>query len=366
MLKAVEITVCHRADDTRIFHKYVASLAEKQDVEVLYIAPRPETTLNAEVSYLFIDPSNFFLWRILRLLFQLPKILQFQPDFVHLHDPELLLASPIFKLFGLHVIYDMHENFPEELSDKRISAFSRASQRLVWRLLEELVLSKTHIVFAESSYRKYFNNFVASAVVQNFPTEDHYKNAYPPSRRPSEVPKFVYLGTIAEDRGALKIMRCLDTALRGRNYEIHFIGDIPDSKFEETFRRSMTESCVYHGFKSAEEKLKICQSCDVGLAILDPKKNYIESYPTKIFEYVIAGIPVIASNFELYRSVVEQYKIGLCVDPLNEEEIAEAFRTVLLPHIYEMLSVGISSFPACEFTWESQFSAFMRLVQRPG
>ena len=364
MLKALEITVCHRADDTRVFHKYVKSLAMQNDIDVLYIAPRPKTKLKTEVLCSFIEPSGFYLLRLFRLLMKIPDILKFRPDFVHLHDPELLLVCPILKLFGLNLVYDMHENFPKELGDKEISSLSRGCQRLVWNILDKFVLSRMHVVFAESSYRKYFSNYIESTVVQNFPTEDHYKNSYPSTKVPNYLPKFVYLGTITEDRGALKIIRCLDAALSGKQYELHFIGDIPDKRFEKLFLKSMTSSTQYHGFKSAEEKLKICHSCDVGLAILDPKENYLESYPTKIFEYVVAGIPVIASDFELYRSVIEPYKIGLCVDPLDEREIATAFQTILQPQVYEGFAAGVSSFPTAKFTWESQFSAFMGLMGR--
>lgn len=48
-----------------------------------------------------------------------------------------------------------------------------------------------------------------------------------------------------------------------------------------------------------------------------------------MFEYMAAGIPVIASDFPLWRSIIDKYKCGICVDPQNAEKISETINFLL-------------------------------------
>ena len=66
-----------------------------------------------------------------------------------------------------------------------------------------------------------------------------------------------------------------------------------------------------------------------GLVVFHPTINYIDALPVKMFEYMSAGIPVIASNFPLWKEIVEGAECGICVDSLNPEEIAKAIQFIV-------------------------------------
>ena len=65
------------------------------------------------------------------------------------------------------------------------------------------------------------------------------------------------------------------------------------------------------------------------MVTLHPIINYIDSLPVKMFEYMAVGLPVIAFNFPLWKSIVEENNCGLCVNPMNPEEIAKAINELL-------------------------------------
>lgn len=92
---------------------------------------------------------------------------------------------------------------------------------------------------------------------------------------------------------------------------------------------NLNENIVFVGYTPFNEVCKIISQSDVGVCTLHPDANYVESLPIKIFEYMAAGIPVIASNFPLWKEIVEDNKCGLCVNPLSPEEIAQAIEYVI-------------------------------------
>lgn len=57
--------------------------------------------------------------------------------------------------------------------------------------------------------------------------------------------------------------------------------------------------------------------------------NYLDSLPIKMFEYMSAGIPVVASNFPLWKEIIEKNRCGVCVDPLSPKDIAKAINFIV-------------------------------------
>jgi glycosyltransferase involved in cell wall biosynthesis len=89
-----------------------------------------------------------------------------------------------------------------------------------------------------------------------------------------------------------------------------------------------------------------------GIVTFLPAPNHIDAQPNKVFEYMSAGVPVIASHFPLWREIVEGNQCGLCVDPHEPEQIAEAI-DYLLGHPDEARRMGENGMRAVQdrYNW---------------
>ena len=91
----------------------------------------------------------------------------------------------------------------------------------------------------------------------------------------------------------------------------------------------------------------------------------MESYPTKIFEYMALGLPVISSNFDLYRKVVEESGSGLCVAPDDAEALANALRRLMLdPELVRTLGENAMRTVHERYDWRSQGEELVRFYRR--
>jgi len=102
-----------------------------------------------------------------------------------------------------------------------------------------------------------------------------------------------------------------------------------------------------------------------GLVTLHPIVNYIDALPVKMFEYMVAGIPVIASNFSLWREIIEGNKCGLCVDPLNPSEIAKAI-DYIMTHPAEAQQMGKNGLRAVQeqYNWDIEEKKLLALYEQ--
>jgi glycosyltransferase involved in cell wall biosynthesis len=73
---------------------------------------------------------------------------------------------------------------------------------------------------------------------------------------------------------------------------------------------------------------------DLGIVLFEPTSlNYTYALPNKFFEYIMAGIPVLASNIETFEEYINQYKVGMTVDPSNVMAIAQTIKIMLSDEI---------------------------------
>jgi glycosyltransferase involved in cell wall biosynthesis len=287
-------------------------------------------------------------------------------DLYHFHDPELIPVGFLLRLLGKRVIYDVHEDLPRQILSKYwIPPILRAVVAKTAALAEWVAgKAMSGIVAATPAIAGRFPPH-KTVVVQNFPLLSEFALGEAPPYR--ERPMWVaYVGGITAIRGAVEMVRAMEHLPEDLAARLVLAGTFSPPELEAEVRKLPGWSYVdLLGWQGRDGISRLLRRARVGLVVLHPVTNYLDSYPVKLFEYMAAGIPVVASNFPLWREIVEGEQCGLTVDPLDPKAIAEAVRW-LLEHPEEAEEMGKRGRRAVleKYNWEWEAEKLLDLYRR--
>ena len=363
------ITVVHPPFEVRIFHKEAKSLVKAGYRVTLIVQHDKEETVDGVKIINLKTPANRMARMTKTVWSAFRKALKTDAALYHIHDPELLPIGFILRCLGKKVIYDMHENLPKQIRSK--AWINPRLHYLVSKLVcfaDRIFLHDIPIIFAERSYHKDYLWVRDHENVLNLPILSHLACVKSNSIKED---KFVigYMGGVSEARGSVVTLETLKI-LSEQRYPFSFecIGAMTENHKKELLKRCEEynlDNVTFHGYLPANRGWSVIKRCSVGLALLHPIPNYYESYPTKIFEYMAMGIPVVASNFPLYRSIIEDNKCGLCIDPLDPHAIANVL-IWLKEHPSEAATMGARGLDTVNktYNWEIESVKLLKFYKK--
>ncbi len=363
--KVVHLTSVHQPFDTRIFLKQCRTLA-REGFEVVLIAPH---TREEVVEGVQIRPVEQPRGRFARMLFTTFRIafsaLHENGDLYHIHDPELLPVGRWLQWRGYHVVFDMHENLPKSLLTKRwIWRPLRRPASFLCRVFERYLLGSLPVVFAETSYQADYQWVKQSRIALNMPVIEDI----PLTRQQHVTPTVGYIGVVCPSRGSRLTVEALGR-LKQSGCEVNFecVGPISvehQRELTECAGKLGSPGIRFYGEMPPQNGWSIIAQCHIGLAILQAVPNFIHSYPTKMFEYMAMGLPVIVTDVPLYRQVIESADCGICVDPENPAAVTEAIRW-LVAHPDESARMGQRGRQAVlqHYSWEAEADKLLNLYE---
>lgn len=323
------ITSVHTRDDIRIFVKECTSLAQKGFKVSLIVADggKSETVNKVEIIGVQIY-RNRFLRILLAPLRILRACIRIKSAIFHMHDPELIPVGIMLKLLGKKVIFDAHEDFSKQiLSKPYINKNLRKIVSFAGFLLEKIAMPHfDYIVSATNSISVKFAKYnKRSIALNNYPLVDDFQSDMEYNRKPLEI---AYVGGISEIRGIRQIVQAMEFT---RNTVIlNLVGDFENECLHDEVKKyAGWKSVKEHGYLERKEVGSILNKSRAGIVTFLPVPNHVNSQPNKIFEYMSASIPVIASNFPLWKELVEDNKCGICVDPYNPQALATAIDWII-------------------------------------
>ncbi len=328
--KITHLTSAHPRYDTRIFIKMCSSLAKNSEYDVSLVVADgfgDETKNSVNI----IDVGAKSGGRISRMTSTVKKVYQkakeLKSNIYHLHDPELIPIGLKLKKFGAKVIFDAHEDLPKQLLGKPyLNAISKRFLSKSAELYEKYSLKKFDFIITATPYirDKFLKINKNSCDINNFPIIEELSNTTPWNQKNDEV---CYIGGIAKIRGIKEIVKAMELTDIAR---VNLGGKFSEKDVELEVKSYKGWDKVNElGFLNRDEVVTILSLSKAGLVTLHPIINYIDALPVKMFEYMAAGIPVISSDIKLWKDIVDDAKCGICVNPLNPKEIADAIEYII-------------------------------------
>ena len=322
--RVVHLTSAHPRNDTRIFLKQCRGLAAAGHQVYLVVADGAGDEIRDGVQVMDVgawtgrrDRMFGATRRVLRCAIELDA------DIYHFHDPELLPIGLALKRRRKRVVYDAHEDLPLDiLSKPYLSSSVRRPIAAIADLFERLVCRQLDaVVAATPGIRDKFRRRGIEAIdVNNYPLLGELEQASVWSGKTREV---CYVGGIAAIRGIKELVAAMALSRTGVRLNLAGTFDEPTLR-ADVEKEAGWEKVNELGFLSRSQVSAILARSIGGVVTFHPIANHIEAQPNKMFEYMSAGVPVIGSNFPLWREIIEGNRCGICIDPLDPSSIAAA------------------------------------------
>jgi glycosyltransferase involved in cell wall biosynthesis len=349
------------ATEHRMLAKEGASLVHA-GYRVNIVAPHPHDEVLFGIAIKAVPKCTSRFARMVRTTWCVYReALRQRADVYHFHNTELIPVGWLLKFHGKRVLYDVREDTPASVSDRYwIPRWARPA--VAWaidiaeNMLDGIVAATPHIGqrFPRSK----------TVVVQNFPLLDE---AFPASHPYLERPPLVlHIGTTAAYRGVLELIEAMSLLPETLPARLALGGEFEPPALELEARQKLGwKRTDYAGWQNRHGLLDLLSRARIGVVPFLPTPNLMNAQPIKLFEYMLAGLPVVASNLPRLREIVTEAQCGLLVEPGQPQALAEALQW-LLEHPAEAQAMGQRGRQSIlqTYNWTSQAQLLLDLYRR--
>jgi len=364
-MKICHLTSVHSRYDARIFQKQCLSLAKSGYSVYLIVADGNGDEIKDGIHIYDVGKPSARLKRMTKTTQAIyNKAIELNADIYHLHDPELLPCGLKLKKRKKKVIFDSHEDVPRQITSSKayIPFFVRKIISILYSRYEKRVLKKLDAVISVSPdiverLQKANHNVV---MITNYPIiNEIIENTETPENA------ICFAGLISPLWRHIDILEALS-----------FLDDVAynlagpaDAKYLKKLQKNSSWKHVnFVGRLPRNEVFDFIRASAVGMALCD----YVEEVGynvgtlgnTKLFEYMQAGVPIICTDFILWKQIIDEEKCGICVNPNNVKNIVDAIEYILSnsEKAKEMGKAGQNAVKE-KYNWSTQEKILLDLYQ---
>lgn len=357
--RVCHLSSVHKGLDIRIFHKECVSLAKAGYDTHLVIGAKPADVEEAARYGVTVHPIDYIpkANRLARMSFHARRCYlvakNLDADLYHFHDPELIPYGVLLARSGKKVIFDAHEDLPAAIDSKDwiplparriVAAACRALENVGARYLSAIITATPFIAHHFEGAAKQI------IVINNYPVWGEL--VIPAHDALPRRDNVCYVGNLEVIRGIREIVRAAGMI----QPKLLLAGRFPtDDLRNEVTRYPGWDNVKEYGFVNRQGIAEIMSQSFSGLVIFHRVPNFVNAQPIKMFEYMSAGVPVIASEFPRWRKVIEGGQCGICVNPNNPEKISAAIE-YLRAHPEEVARMGMNGRKAVKdkYRWDGE------------
>lgn len=258
------------------------------------------------------------------------------PDVLHAHDTDALqVVGPVGRRLRVPVIFDSHELWLGRSARGHGSLYHRLAQAYYGWIERRFVPAAAAVIVANPPVAEVLERRYGLAhvhAVPNYPAERG-----PVVRRelrslpggdaiPPGAPVVLYVGGITPERG---VEQLVDAMVSVPDAHLVFLGGggLEPEIRQRVADRGLGGRTHFLGMVPSAEVVPYTASATVGILSTVPTNlNNQLALPNKIFQYMAASVPVVASDYPQIREVVEGSGAGVVYDPLDTAALAAAIR----------------------------------------
>lgn len=356
-MKICMLSSVHSANDVRIFEKEARSLADAgHTVTIVARPPGPRDPSN--VQFKLIDLPTTSRWKRPWVVGPAAVALarSTEADVVQFHDPELIPFALLLKKQGYKIVYDVHEDLPADIHSKGwIPGPVRPAMALGAELVERMAAPRCcRVIAATPAIADRFRAYgVQAVVVRNSVRLDEFVRPTIDTDRRRQA---VYVGRISFDRGLVAMVECCAEI----RLPLVLAGSIGAKEAE--WLKAQSADVLYKGKLARSEVVELLNESLIGLNLLLPEPNYLFSLPTKLFEYMAAGLAVITSDLPKSKEIVEQAGCGFVVSIADRRTLVERLSFLAAnPQCAQELGQAGQAAVSRNYNWEHDAAELRKL-----
>ena len=193
-------------------------------------------------------------------------------------------------------------------------------------------------------------------VVRNVP---YYRPAPTQQKQSQNIKTILYQGAVNTGRGLEWVIDAMPY-VKDAQLLIIGSGDIKPQLEEKVRAMQLTDKIRFEDKMKPEALLSYTRQADLGLCLLENKGlSYYYALPNRIFDYINAGIPVLATRFPEIEAIVDTYQTGVLIDNYEPEYLAQTINEMMeQPYPTEHFQSLAS-----KFCWENEEKILLDIIR---
>ena len=289
------------------------------------------------------------------------KALKKDYDLFYCHELDPLIYSILLKgLTKKPVVWDCHEY----LVPMKLELQGKMASKITELAISICAPRVNHIITVDNRLARSLANFGKVTVIPNYPSISDFDIALD-----KEQNKIValYVGSLTEKRGIKIILKSIKKVREKRDLKLRIAGDFYDNELKawaKSYDKENNLDIDWLGWVDYRELAPVIRDADFGLFMNQPGPRYLKGLPTKIFEYMIMGLPVVSATGPLLKALIEKHEIGLTVDSTNIDSVAKGIEKMAKRTDLNEMGKRGNQVVKESYCWEAKEIKLLKIVEK--